>query len=56
MPHSYYSKQLPCAWKLIALDTTELSGHSCYPGVWLLLRSVLSGNAWHAFYCIDFTV
>lgn len=43
MPYSYYSKQLPCAWKLIALDTTELSGHSQYPLVWpLLLHSMLS--------------
>lgn len=33
MPHSYYSKQLPCEWRLVALDTTEISGHSCYPKV-----------------------
>ena len=33
MPYSYYSKQLPCQWRLIALDTTELSGHSGYPVV-----------------------
>ncbi|KAL3149220.1 hypothetical protein ABBQ32_002045 [Trebouxia sp. C0010 RCD-2024] len=28
MPASYYSKQLPQKWRLIVLDTTEMSGHS----------------------------
>ena len=31
MPGSYYSKQLPHQWRLIVLDTTEMSGHSGFP-------------------------
>ena len=40
MPHSYYSRQLPCQWRLIALDTTELSGHSGFPVVSNILSTV----------------
>ncbi|WIA21411.1 hypothetical protein OEZ85_000626 [Tetradesmus obliquus] len=31
MPGSYYSVQLPAKWKLIVLDTTDMSLHSGYP-------------------------
>jgi len=31
MPGSYYSRELPSKWRLIVLDTTEMSGHSQYP-------------------------
>ena len=31
MPSSYYSRELPGKWRLIVLDTTEMSGHSQYP-------------------------
>lgn len=30
MPSSYYSRCLSSTWKLLVLDTTELSGHHCY--------------------------
>ena len=30
MPSSYYSRELPGKWRLIVLDTTEMSGHSQY--------------------------
>ena len=33
MPGSYYSRQLGHGWRLIVLDTTELSGHHRYPKV-----------------------
>lgn len=33
MPASYYSKQLPQKWRLIVLDTTEMSGHSGFSQV-----------------------
>jgi hypothetical protein len=33
MPGSYYSVLLPAKWKLIVLDTTEMSLHSGYPEV-----------------------
>lgn len=31
MPGSYYSRELPGKWRLLVLDTTEMSGHSQYP-------------------------
>ncbi|KAK9814127.1 hypothetical protein WJX72_000984 [[Myrmecia] bisecta] len=31
IPASYYMVQLPAHWRLIVLDTTEMSGHSGYP-------------------------
>jgi hypothetical protein len=33
MPHSYYSVALSHHWRLIVLDTTEMSLHSGYPEV-----------------------
>ena len=33
MPSSYYTAKLINGWRLIALDTTEMSGHSCMPEV-----------------------
>jgi hypothetical protein len=33
MPGSYYSVPLAARWKLIVLDTTEMSLHSGYPEV-----------------------
>jgi hypothetical protein len=33
MPHSYYSVALSRSWRLIVLDTTEMSLHSGYPEV-----------------------
>ncbi|KAK9798149.1 hypothetical protein WJX73_010044 [Symbiochloris irregularis] len=31
MPASYYSRRLSSGWTLLVLDSTELSGHHCYP-------------------------
>jgi hypothetical protein len=31
LPASYYSLPLPGSWRLVVLDTTEMSGHSGYP-------------------------
>lgn len=33
MPHSYYSVPLATGWRLVVLDTTEMSLHSGYPAV-----------------------
>lgn len=33
MPGSYYSVDLNSSWRLIVLDTTEMSLHSGYPEV-----------------------
>jgi manganese-dependent ADP-ribose/CDP-alcohol diphosphatase len=31
LPGSYYVRPLPHGWRLVVLDTTEMSGHSGYP-------------------------
>ena len=33
MPASYYAVDLDPTWRLLVLDTTEMSGHSGFPAV-----------------------
>lgn len=33
---SYYSRVLPWGWRLVVIDTTEMSGHSNLPAVCFL--------------------
>ena len=40
IPESYYTVQLASAWRLIVLDTTEMSGHSNLPLVGLSALSL----------------
>jgi hypothetical protein len=58
MPNSYYSKTLPAGWRLVVLDTTEMSLHSGYPQArqllmqhaclpWALIIGCLT-ICWHA--------
>ena len=41
MPGSYYSRQLSDKWRLIVLDTTEISGHSQYSQVYFFKYRLL---------------
>ena len=34
MPASFYAADLAPGWRLLVLDTTEMSGHSGWPQVW----------------------
>ncbi|DBA97345.1 hypothetical protein WJX77_003255 [Trebouxia sp. C0004] len=47
MPGSYYSRELPSKWRLIVLDTTEMSGHSQYPQDSPLAREATQFKAQH---------
>lgn len=46
MPSSYYTASLVNGWRLIALDTTEMSGHSHLPEV------MPGGAVLAAFHCV----